>query len=316
MLDIYSLHVLPNPENHNMKIYDCFTFFNELDVLEMRLNILDKDVDYFVLVESNRTHSGKDKELIFQKNKTRFTDFSDKIIHIIVDDMPQSNDGNRWRLENFQREAIMRGLSKCSKDDIILISDLDEIPDPKALKEAKLLLPKISSYTDFLYKKYIIIKKITTLLHINRITDRVFYHLSIPSKKLISFRQKVYYYYLNGFISADWIGTKAVLYGDLVRNFNSSPQQIRESSAKGIITNGGWHFSYLLTPEEITKKIQAFAHSEFDKKEFTDTESIKKRIANGEDLFGRKEKITYKPIDESYPEYIQNNLEKYGRYIK
>jgi beta-1,4-mannosyl-glycoprotein beta-1,4-N-acetylglucosaminyltransferase len=299
-----------------MKIYDCFTFFNELDVLEMRLNILDKDVDYFVLVESNKTHSGKDKELIFQKNKTRFADFSDKIIHIIVDDMPQSNNGNRWKLENFQREAIMRGLSKCTDEDIILISDLDEIPDPKALENIKLLLPKITGHNDFLYGIYTSVERIGTFLHISKILDRILCHIPIYSRKLISLKHKLYYYYLNGFINADWIGTKAVLYGDLVRNFDSSPQQIRESSAKNVVDNGGWHFSYLLTPEEIAKKIQSFAHSEFDKKEFTDTESIRKRIANGEDLFGRKEKITYKPIDESYPEYIRNNLQKYGRYIK
>ena len=305
-----------------MRTYDCFTFFNELDMLEMRLEILNNHVDYFVLVESTKTHSGKDKELVFEKNKVIFERFSKKIIHVVVDNMPEATDQNRWILENFQRNAIMRGLSACDPEDIILISDVDEIP---RLKDMNALRKDLTSHNgtvgkkELLYSAYMTMRaklsKSKSTKGLINLFKKITYRFPIKTAQAIGFKQNFYYYYLNGFINADWIGTKAVMYGDLVNNFNLSPQQVRESSAKHILGNGGWHFSYLLTPEEIAKKIQAFAHSEFDTKEFTDTESIKKRIANGEDLFGRKEKITYKPIDESYPEYIRDNLLKYDRYI-
>ena len=118
-------------------IYDCFTFFNELDILELRLNILYKYVDKFVIVEGNKTHTGKDKDFIFEQNKNRFEKFLDKIIYIKVEDFPSlensqtSEDGNKWLYENYQRDAIMRGLTECKDDDIIITSDCDEIINPK-----------------------------------------------------------------------------------------------------------------------------------------------------------------------------------------
>ena len=304
---------------NTMRIYDCFTFFNELDLLEMRLHILDDAVEHFVLVESTKTHSGETKELVFQKNKDRFSAFSKKIIHIVVSDMPKLDDGNRWVLENFQRDAISRGLSGCRDDDIILISDLDEIPDLQNISRVKKILIKNKTKNELLYNIFSSLKK--RIQHAKdagkfiRFVRKVFYRFPIKSKMLISFKQRFYYYYLNGYINSDWIGTKAVLYGDLTNHFNSSPQQIRDSSSKETNKEGGWHFSYLLTPEEIAKKIKAFAHSEFDKKEFTDISAIKKRITEGEDLFDRKEKIFYVKIDSSYPKWISENTDRYSRYI-
>jgi beta-1,4-mannosyl-glycoprotein beta-1,4-N-acetylglucosaminyltransferase len=299
-----------------MKIYDCFTFFNELDVLEMRLNILDKHVDNFILVESTQTHSGKNKDLVFKNNIDRFKKFSEKITHIVVDDMPIQENENRWILENFQRNAIMRGLTRCDDEDIILISDLDEIPNPDTFGQVNALLTKKSDNHDYFYKIVNKIKEKYDAQSIYKLVKRILHYMPTGSKKIISFKQRLYYYYLNGFINNDWIGTKAVLYKDLVKHFKATPQQIRESSAKTIINDGGWHFSYLLSPEDISKKIRSFAHSEFDKEEFTDIERIKNKINKGEDLFGRKDKITYVAIDDSYPKYITENIEVYSHYIK
>lgn len=114
------------------KIYDCFTFFNELELLELRLNELNNIVDYFVLVESTKTFTGKDKELYYDKNSWLFEKFKPKIIHIIVQDMPETSDP--WTREYFQRNAILRGLGNCSPDDLILISDVDEIPNKNQIK--------------------------------------------------------------------------------------------------------------------------------------------------------------------------------------
>ena len=280
-----------------MKIYDCFTFFNESDLLEMRLNILDAHVDYFVIVESTKTHSGIEKELFFVKEAERFKAFSKKIIHVVVEDMPELRDGDRWRLENFQRDAIMRGLSECAGDDVILISDLDEIPNLEHIAAIEESVRKNSLQGDLAYRIYSRVWRAVRNLKSGGVIRKLLSSFPIRSTRMIGFKQKVYYYYLNGFMHAQWIGTRAVLCRDLISRYAASPQRVRESSPKTIISDGGWHFSYLLSPEDIAKKIRSFAHAEFDAQEYTDIAAITRRIAAGEDLFGRNEKIAYVQID-------------------
>jgi hypothetical protein len=107
-------------------IYDCFPFFNELDLLEIRLSELAGVVDRFVVVESTRTQSNRPKPLYYHENRARYSPFSSKIVHIVVEDVPSGEDA--WVRENHQRNCISRGLSGCSDDDTILVSDADEIP--------------------------------------------------------------------------------------------------------------------------------------------------------------------------------------------
>ena len=111
-------------------IIDCFTFWEELELLDIRLNYLDPVVDQFILVEATTTHSGKDKPLFFNENKSLFKRFNSRIIHVIVNDMPIT-EPDRWTLENYQRNAILTGLSslKLEDDDYLLIGDVDEIPN-------------------------------------------------------------------------------------------------------------------------------------------------------------------------------------------
>jgi Glycosyltransferase family 17 len=110
-------------------IYDCFTFFNELELLEIRLNELAGVVDRFVLVEATRTHSNQRKPLYFSENQSRFASWKNRIIHIVADDLPATGD-DAWVRENFQRNCIMRGLTACSDTDTILVSDLMKFPAP------------------------------------------------------------------------------------------------------------------------------------------------------------------------------------------
>jgi hypothetical protein len=107
-------------------IYDCFPFFNELELLEVRLHELDGLVDKFVLVEATKTFPGHPKPLHFADNRERFSAFADKIIHVVVEDMP-GGDGPRdhWVRDRFQRNAIGRGLLNCQPDDVIMVSDMD-----------------------------------------------------------------------------------------------------------------------------------------------------------------------------------------------
>src|SRR4051812_5983866 len=99
-------------------IYDCFTFFNELDLLEIRLNELDPVVDKFVLVEATKTHQGKEKPLYFTMNKSRYEKFLPKIIHVVVDTYPDYEGQSAWLLEHHQRNMIMKGLEGCSPADV------------------------------------------------------------------------------------------------------------------------------------------------------------------------------------------------------
>src|SRR5690349_9882068 len=124
-----------------MKIIDCFTFFNELDLLEFRLKLLDSHVDHFVMAESNITHSGQPKPFYFEENRERFQPWLHKILYI---PLHQSAEGlvfnsetsynpqsSAWKLENGQRNALTAAAKLTSDDDLVLLSDLDEIPDPR-----------------------------------------------------------------------------------------------------------------------------------------------------------------------------------------
>jgi beta-1,4-mannosyl-glycoprotein beta-1,4-N-acetylglucosaminyltransferase len=168
-----------------MKIYDCFNFFNELDILELRLNILYDYVDYFVIVESDVTHSGVNKPFYYEDNKDRFKQFSDKIINFKVYDTPKDfvqlpstdddelmkiydyikSPSNRWFNRStqpdygrdfFQKESVRRPIVNCDDDDIIIISDADEIPNPEIIKNLYSLDDnKIFSLNQFTYYYYL-----------------------------------------------------------------------------------------------------------------------------------------------------------------
>lgn len=246
-----------------MTIVDCFIFYNELKMLKFRLKYLYDTVDYFVLVEATRTHSGNPKPLYFQENKEEFKEFLDKIVHVVVDDMPMNqpkqtklsfltkakqephwNDIN-WKRENHQRNCIDRGIQRLNlqPNDIILINDCDEIPNKHTIKSSN-------------------------------IGDGVYVLL-----------QKCYYYNLHTLHKKDWVFSKILNY----RTYTSlTPQTIRIGTPNtGYIQNGGWHFSYFGDVKFIQNKLQNFAHQEYNKHEFTSEESIQSRVNSNSDLFGR-----------------------------
>jgi beta-1,4-mannosyl-glycoprotein beta-1,4-N-acetylglucosaminyltransferase len=297
-----------------MKIYDCFTFFNELEVLEIRLNILNDYVDYFVIVEATKTHAGKPKELYYLKNKNKFKKFENKIIHVIVDDMPEIKE-SRWELENFQRNAIIRGLKNCEPDDIILISDVDEIPNPEKIIEVKEKLKTSKSNKVFSE----ILKFTKKIFKITRKNNA----LSLPFKIILSypiilFRNKVYMYYLNGYVSDRWIGTAALRYEDLIKIFEGQPQLVRDIRSRffvffNVLKDAGWHFSYLGGAERVLTKLKSFSHSEYDTPEFANIDKINKIMAQNKTIDGKE--IKFVKIDNTFPEYIVKNKEKYKHLI-
>jgi beta-1,4-mannosyl-glycoprotein beta-1,4-N-acetylglucosaminyltransferase len=118
-------------------IYDCFTFFNEIDLLELRLLTLGEVVDCFILVEATTTFTGVKKPLFYNENKSRFSEYAGKIIHVVVEDSPApTSETNVWNVEQFQRNAIVRGLRGATPNSAIIISDADEIAHPVAVKDS------------------------------------------------------------------------------------------------------------------------------------------------------------------------------------
>ena len=278
------------------KIIDCFIFYNELDMLTYRLNILNDVVDYFVLVESMHTFVGKEKPLFYQENKHLFEKFNHKIIHIIVDDFPHKYPNidfekkEQWNNEKFQRNCISRGIDKLelNNQDIIIIADVDEIPNPKILEQ---------------------IKNKDIVVDIN-ILELDFYYYNLHSK-----------------MDHLWHHSKILTF-EKYNELNIGCDKIRFYNCP-IIKNTGWHLSYFGNEKFIKNKLENFSHQEFNKVEFTDEKLIEYRIKNGKDLFDRPTSIITIPIEDNdnlppdynvyltnfYTDSIQNiksNLIKYS----
>lgn len=265
-----------------MKIYDTFTFFNELDLLEIRLNILDAVVDQFVLVEATKTFQNDNKPLYFAENKGRFSGFLHKLTHVIVDDMPDS--ANTRLLEAHQRNAIARGLVDCALDDQVLLSDLDEIPNPDAVRRAA-EVKGVKAFRQSLHYYYI-----------NYVCDEL---AGLPWTIMADAGRFAVPQSMRQLL----ISTQAALLG------NGSSVDVT------LIDNGGWHFSYLGGLDAILRKLNAFADPEYNKQAYRDAEKISQAMECGKDLFGRDLQFRKVPLDEYFPEYLRMNLNRIEHLI-
>lgn len=264
-----------------MKIYDCFTFYNELDLLELRLTELYDYVDYFVIVEGDSTFTGKDKPFFFEKNRDRYRKWLDKIIYIKVD-LPRS--ANAWDNEQFQRDSILKGIqSSESDDDLIVISDLDEIPRPAALR-------------------YI------------RDTEQTIYAFRVPL-----FNFKLNYMRTSPGQYDIWImaGRRSVFreitpdqFRSLRFNFFGAGYQFKNNGCE-VIEHGGWHFGYLGDRDYLIDKAQSFSHTEVNTPEFLaqiDPEaSIRLRTSWKQDS---QEHYEIVQVDSYFPRSIDKYLDK------
>jgi hypothetical protein len=209
-----------------MRVFDCFTFSNELDLLELRLRELDSVVDIFVLVEANSTHSSLPKSWIFEENKERFSQWLHKIRHIKVDDMPMDPDA--WINENFQRNAIARGLTDVNPDDRIFVSDCDEIVRSSAVEYIK-----------------------------NSNSEKWCLQMPLYLYKLN------YQLITRGEEMTDW---GMAMRGDQLPS--TTPQLLRDQRHRPmpanveVVPHGGWHFSWQGDKEFLRNKLISYAHTE------------------------------------------------------
>lgn len=247
---------------------DSFLFNTELDLLELRLNILDPVMHKFVICESTVEFSGKPKPLYYADNQSRFVNWKDKIKHYVITDTPDSG-ADRWPREHYQRGAIIRALDGCTSGDLVFMSDLDEIPDPNQVK-----LNKHGGY-----------------------------------------RQVYTMYYLNAVrLEENWVGTTAMYYSQYQQ---LGMQQARNDRYKmQIINPGGWHFGYVMPPELIHKKLNAFSHAEWDNVLIHNV--LEQRRDTLQDLFGAHAKpLQVQDIATGYfPEYLKINQARYCRLIR
>ena len=262
-------------------IVDCITFYNENFLTNLRFEILDELVDFFVICESKYDHKGKKKPLnFFLKNKK----FKSKIRYIVINEnFP--NLGDRWFAEKYQREKLFDALDDIKENDLILFSDSDEIPNPKKLKNLNLKKKYGIFLQNFYVGKFNIYNSYESPWEGTRVCKK---------KNLVSFthlRKNI-----------------------LKKNIKKSFWKFYIEKDIEIIKNGGWHFNNFYDLKTISEKIKTFPHTEYNKDKFTNVDNIKKRLNNLEDIFDRGYKFKKVKIDNSYPEYILNNLKYFRKY--
>ena len=256
-----------------MKIVDCFVFYNELQLLEYRLSILYDVVDYFIIVESRQTFVGKSKELLYEKNKNRFSKFKDKIIHVVVD-LPYkypnidyknkkpfqfknyNENGQQWINEAFQRESITNGFEKISwnDEDYIIVSDVDEIPDPNTLREIK--NGKINTFEIYKLKQ-----------------DYYKYNLNVKIGAIWIHAYIMSYGFFNRYKNINISDDKYIFFEDgykfIINNnrrmFLTELRFTFDYDGISILDNGGWHLSFFGDQKFINIKYDSFSHLEYER---------------------------------------------------
>jgi len=290
-------------------IIDCFPFFNELELLKIRLKLLDNIVDRVVLVESTRTFSLKKKKLFYDENKILFEKYNNKITHIVVDDTPalfnriflrkprqmlwlikkgKSFLLNPHHIDFYQKNKIADGLKDCGDEDILLLSDLDEIPNPILFNDL--------SFLENHRKGALILENFCYYLNgrlYNRNNDPVFE-----------------------------VGPTILKFRDF-RSFHTERREARHSISKNqsnnfqLLKNAGWHFGYLGGLKKVQYKIRSAAHLELNTKEINNKKNIENQMAKGDFVIKKKQwKVKYESIEDLFPENICNTLREFPNLIK
>ena len=272
------------------RVYDCFTYFNEDRLLDLRLRTLSDVVDVFVVVEATHSFTGQPKSLEFDLD--RHSDFANRIRHVVVDNL-HPDPSQSWVNERMQRNAIVRGLDDAKDDDRIIVSDLDEIPHPDAIGQYR------------------------------------------STKLLGTFVQRWFNYRLNN-VLVDPENEEREIFGvnrsrittnRHLRRFFRTPQRLRcvdrsegpfvhwhrlwRKIGEQRLEPGGWHFSWVMSPEEMILKIESFAHTEVNRPEFKSIEGIQAAMQAGRDILGKNERFRLVEIDESFPAPLHEAPERY-----
>jgi len=290
-------------------VIDCVPFFNELDILKLRLEILDPIVDRFVIEEARYTFSGQPKELCFEKNKEMFSKFIHKIDYIVVDELNENL--NTHERDKFQKNHLIEGLKDIADDDVIIVGDVDEIPNPTVLKKliGNFDKDKVYHLAQRLFYCFLNMEEVSGKLL--SITGEFEEEKRIPEGKVKE----------DGvFEHPMWLGTKVIS----KRNIPAGGIiDVRELSTKDVnavrVPNGGWHFGYMGSKHEtdvgkrIGVKVVAAAHQEYNTEDIL--KEARDRLLLGQDMFGRDSHFERAEIDETYPDYLREHMDEYDYLI-
>ncbi len=275
------------------RIFDCFTFFNELDLLELRLNELAGVVDFFVLSEATQTFTGKPKALVFAENKARFARFLPQIIHVVVDDFPQTDIS--WTREIWQRDRVTKGLQDADPRDILLLSDVDEVPRATALATLRTNPP--------------------------------------ARGEVVCFGLDWFAYFLNVRLKEKWIrlGPRAIRVGSLATidglrgvyapadsflrdavRWLKACRRMRWPVRRRVVRDAGWHFSWLGGAEAVAAKGSSISeHSHVPSGDKT-IDWAAERIRGQLGAVGSYDLV---PLDDSFPQFVRDNPGMFARYF-
>ncbi len=277
-------------------ILDCIPFFNELDILKLRMQIMAPYVDFFVIEEASVTFSGEPKRMIFAENRQLFAEFEDKIRYVAVEDSPMEGVTTHER-DKYQKNQLIRAMADCNPEDIIIFGDVDEIPNPESLM---------------------------------RVLD------GFESGKIYHLAQRMFYCFLNmeevsgnllsitgEFPNVErkrWLGTKICSFADIPEKGIVYLREISPTDVRSVrVSEGGWHFGYMggngerNVAKRIGEKVRAAAHAEYNSKRYLD-EAVD-RLLCGEDIFDRDAKFVRVEIDGSFPAYLREHREEYDFLI-
>ena len=289
-----------------MKVYDCFPFFNELELLELRLETFYDIVDYFVIVEADKTHANKPKPFNFYEHKNAFKKFFPKIHYIMDTSVVEYKGAGDWSLENHQRNSIAKGLTEAEPDDLILISDVDEFPNPAMLKTLIESFSDATKFVDFIafydttpYTKNQLVPfhsgmRINNFLDLSPVVCQQIFHS---------------YYF-------DWVNRDLKWDGTVIGKFKhmTEPQAFRD--ARKIlprIVEGGWHFSSMGGIEKFLEKVRSAP--DFQKFSQADKDFLEEAMRSGKYLVGGAK---FEPCDvnEIKLPALKDFLKKYPHFLQ
>jgi hypothetical protein len=258
----------------SVKIVDTFMFWNEYDLLEIRLSEHYEHVDRFDIIECDHTYSGRYKGFNLESRLDRYSQWMDKINYIKVSDCPVFP--NSWDNEAWQRNQMTRAWDDVGGDDVILLTDLDEIVRPEALK--------------FI-----------------RETDYNFYGLAMP---MFYFK----FNYMDITDNYPWRGLAYRGYKGVPNDMRFKADSMPKGKSIEL-HHAGWHFSWLGNDEFVKEKLKSFSHTELNIPSVVDNVNIEQSIARGRDHFRPNEVWGAVKLDDYFPKTIRNNQEKYKDYI-
>ena len=278
-------------------VFDCFLFHDELDLLELRLGELWDSVDRFILVESTSTFSGNPKPLHFSRNRERFAPFASKLTALVFDDPNASKDA--WQRRKRQCNALMSGLASARSNDIVLLSDVDEIVSPDAIAELRLSPP--------------------------------------ATNEVVCFELRMFNYFLNLEIDEPWLrsGPRAARFGSIrtmerLRKVHGPSDQLMRNLTRAIkasnhmgrrtrrrvLCNAGWHFSYVGGEQAIMQKLRSYAAHDKVPPELLDPIELANRIRERRSISKMGSgHMRVQPLDETFPSYLRANQDRFLHLI-